>query len=144
MGVEAGLDCLADVDTKLIDGLYFATVSSPYKEKQAAALIASALDLRKDVFTSYFTGSLRAGTLAIKAAFDAVKAGTMQRVLVVAADTRRAAPRSDAEQVYGDGSGSAVNRGKRGRHCRDRRIFNVSRSHSRALDEGRGHISKGI
>jgi 3-hydroxy-3-methylglutaryl CoA synthase len=46
MGVEAGLDCLADVDTNVIDGLYFATVSSPYKEKQAAALIASALDLR--------------------------------------------------------------------------------------------------
>jgi hydroxymethylglutaryl-CoA synthase len=34
MGVEAGLDCLATMDPREVDGLYFATVSSPYKEKQ--------------------------------------------------------------------------------------------------------------
>ncbi len=104
MGVEAGLDCLADIDPKEIDGLYFATVSSPYKEKQAAAIMASVLDLRKDIYTSDFNGSLRAGTLAIKAACDAVKAGTMKKVLVIAADARKAMPRSDAEQTYGDGA----------------------------------------
>ena len=104
MGVEAGLDCLAGIEPKEIDGLYFATVSSPFKEKQVASLIASVLDLRKNVYTSDFTGSLRAGTLAVKAAFDAIKAGTMKRILVIAADARKAAPRSDAEQTYGDGA----------------------------------------
>ena len=104
MAVEAGLDCLAGTDPRGIDGVYFATVSSPYKEKQAASLIASALDFRGDAYTSDFTGSLRAGTLAVKAAYDAVKAGTMKKVLVIAADMRRAAPRSDAEQTYGDGA----------------------------------------
>ncbi len=108
MGVEAGLDCLSSMEPKEIDGLYFATVSSPYKEKQVASLIASALDLRKDVYTSDFTGSLRAGTLAVKAAFDAIKAGTLKRVLVIAADARRAAPRSDAEQTYGDGAAALL------------------------------------
>jgi len=108
MGVEAGLDCLANTQPEEVDGLYFATVSSPYKEKQAASLIASALDLRKDVYTSDFTGSLRAGTLAIKAATDAVEAGTMRKVLVIAADARKAAPRSDAEQAYGDGAAALL------------------------------------
>jgi hydroxymethylglutaryl-CoA synthase len=104
MGVEAGLDCLASFEPKEIDGLYFATVSSPFKEKQSASLIASALDLRKDIFTFDFTGSLRAGTLAVKSASDAIKAGTMKKVLVIAADDRKAEPRSDAEQVFGDGA----------------------------------------
>jgi hydroxymethylglutaryl-CoA synthase len=108
MGVEAGLDCLAGFDPKEIDGLYFATVSSPFKEKQAAALIASILDLRKDVCTSDFTGSLRAGTLAVKAACDGIGAGTMKRVLVIAADARKSQPRSDAEQMFGDGAAALL------------------------------------
>jgi hydroxymethylglutaryl-CoA synthase len=108
MGVEAGLDCLAGMDPKGIDGLYFATVSSPYKEKQAASLMASALDLRKDVYTFDCTGSLRSGTLAVKAASDAIKAGTMRKALVIAADARRAAPGSDAEQAYGDGAAALM------------------------------------
>ncbi len=108
MGVEAGLDCLADIEPKEIDGLYFATVSSPFKEKQAASLMASALDLRKDVYTFDFTASLRAGTLAIKGACDAVEAGTMKKALVIAADARKAMPRSDAEQTVGDGASALL------------------------------------
>lgn len=108
MGVEAGLDCIAGIEPKEVDGLYFATVSSPFKEKQAASIIASVLDLRKDIFTFDFTGSLRAGTLAVKAACDAVKAGTMKKALVIAADARKAEPRSDAEQTFGDGAAALL------------------------------------
>ena len=108
MGVEAGLDCLTGIEPKEVDGLYFATVSSPFKEKQVASLIASVLDLRKDICTSDFTGSLRAGTLAVKAACDAVKAGSMKKVLVIAADMRKAMPRSDAEQTFGDGAAALL------------------------------------
>jgi 3-hydroxy-3-methylglutaryl CoA synthase len=108
MGVEAGFDCLAGFDPKEIDGLYFATVSSPFREKQSASLMALALDLRKDVFTFDFTGSLRAGTLAVKAASDAIKAGTMKKALVIAADARKAEPRSDAEQTFGDGAAALL------------------------------------
>ena len=102
MAVEAGLDCLSGIDPKEIDGIYFATVSSPYKEKQAASIIASALDLRKDAYTFDFTDSLRAGTSAIKAALDAVKAGTARNILVIAADSRTAMPRSEFVQLFGD------------------------------------------
>jgi len=104
MAVEAGLDCLKDTDPKEIDGLFFATVSSPFEEKQVAATIASALDLRKDMYTCDVTTSLRAGTSAIKAAFDAVKTGSAKRVLVTVADCRSAMPRSTSEQIFGDGA----------------------------------------
>jgi len=104
MAVEAGLDCLAGLDPKDIDGLYFATVSSPFKEKQAASMIAAALDLKKDVYTFDITGSLRAGTLATKAAHDAIEAGGAKKILVIAADSRRAMPQSDIEQTSGDGA----------------------------------------
>ncbi|MHC1585818.1 MAG: zinc ribbon domain-containing protein [Candidatus Syntropharchaeia archaeon] len=108
MAVEAGLDCLTGIDPKEVDGVYFATVSSPFREKQAASMIATALDLRKDVYTSDFTGSLRAGTLAVKSAFDAVKAGTAKSILVTAADSRVATPTSDLEQIFGDGAASLL------------------------------------
>jgi len=104
MAVEASLDCLSGIDPKGIDGIYFATVSSPFKEKQAASIIASALDLRKDAYTFDFTDSFRAGTSAIKAAFDAIKAGTAKKILVTIADSRRAMPKSEFEQVFGDGA----------------------------------------
>lgn len=104
MAVEAGLDCLAGIDPKEVDGLYFATTSSPFREKQASAIIGSALDLRKDAYTADITGSLRAGTSALKAAFDMVKAGNAKKVLVTAADCRRAMPNSELEQIYGDGA----------------------------------------
>lgn len=108
MGLEAGLDCLAGFDPKDIDCLYFATVSSPFKEKQASSIIASALDLRRDVHTGDFTTSSRAGTIAVKAAFDAIKSGSAKKVMVVAADTRRAMPKSEFEQIYGDGAAALL------------------------------------
>ena len=51
MAVEAARDCLGDADSRAIDGLYFATTTSPYKEKQCAAIMALALNLRRDVRT---------------------------------------------------------------------------------------------
>jgi len=108
MGVEAGLDCLSGFDPKAIDGLYFATVSPPYRQKQASAIIASALDLREDVCTFDFTSSTRAGIAAVKAAIDSIKAGSADRVLVIAADRRNARPRSEDEQIYGDGAAALL------------------------------------
>lgn len=108
MAVEAGLDCLGSLDSQEIDELYFATTSSPFVEKQGAAIIASALDLRRDVTTCDMTGSLRASVLAVKAAADAVQAGSARKVLVLAADARKARPRSDLEQSSGDGAAALL------------------------------------
>ncbi len=48
--------------------------------------------------------SLRAGTQALRAAADAVRAGSLRRVLVLASDMRMAAPRSALEANLGDGA----------------------------------------
>src|SRR4029077_11035854 len=97
MGVAAALDCLHGVGRTTVDGVLFASTSYPFKEKQGAAIIAKALDLRRDVRPADLGDSLRAGTTALRTAADTVRAGSAKRVLVVAADTRLAAPRSAME-----------------------------------------------
>src|SRR5512147_2889354 len=98
MAVAAAMDCLRGIDRATIGGVFFASASSPYREKQAAALIAKALDLPREVITADFGDSLRAGSTALRSAVDAVKAGSARNVLVVAADCRLAAPRSPLER----------------------------------------------
>lgn len=108
MAVEAGLDCLAGFDPKDIDGVFFATASSPFRQKLGSSIIASALDMRKDVYTFDFTSSTRAGTSAVKAALDSVKAGSAKKILVVASEHRVARPSSMFEQVFGDGAAALL------------------------------------
>ncbi len=70
MGVAAAIDCLQSIDRSKIDSVLFASTSYPFREKQGAALIAKALDLRRDVATSDVSGSLRAGVAALRNAID--------------------------------------------------------------------------
>jgi hydroxymethylglutaryl-CoA synthase len=104
MAVEAVLDCLRDLDRRTVDGLYFATDSPPYVEKQSASIVRAAADLREDMLTFDIAHSLRGGGSALQAALDSVKAGSARRVMVVAADRRIPAPNSDSELQFGDGS----------------------------------------
>jgi len=108
MAVAAALDCLKGIDPKGIDGLYFASTSSPYKEKQASTLIATAADLREDILTADFGNTLRAGTIALKAALDAVKAGTAKKIMVAIADLRVPQPRSEYDYSFGDGAAAFI------------------------------------
>ncbi|HEX5066287.1 MAG TPA: OB-fold domain-containing protein [Myxococcota bacterium] len=104
LAVAAALDALAGFDRAKVDALYFASTSYELREKQGAALVAKALDLRRDVLTSDFSGSLRAGTAALEAALHAVKAGAVRTALVVASDCRMGAPRGALEAKLGDGA----------------------------------------
>jgi len=108
MGVAAAMDCLKGFDRKSVDGLYFASTSAPYREKQSASIMSAALDLRREAFTADFCNSLGAGASAMKAAFDAVKAGSAERVLVVASDCRLPPPNSAFEQLLGDGAAALL------------------------------------
>jgi hydroxymethylglutaryl-CoA synthase len=108
MAVAAAIDCLKGQDRQAMDGLFYATTTSPYREKQIATSIAAAADLRADVITCDFCGSLRSGTAALRAALDAVKAGSARRVLVVASDCRMGAPGTEFEQNCGDGAAAVV------------------------------------
>jgi hydroxymethylglutaryl-CoA synthase len=104
MAVSAAVNCLRDLDRQHVDAVYFASTSYAFREKQAAALVARALDLRRDLHCADFASSLRAGTTALRAAADAVAAGSARSVLVVASDCRMGAPNSALERSSGDGA----------------------------------------
>ena len=108
LAVEASTQCLGDLEARVVDGVYFASTSAPYHEKQVASVVATALDCRRDVAAADFAGSVRAGLAALRAACDAVAAGTLDVALVAAADVRLAEPESDLEVVIGDGAAAAL------------------------------------
>ena len=104
MAVAAGVDCLQGRDRQAVDALFFASSTVPYAEKQGAAIIAAALDLRRDIFAADVTDVLRAGATALRSALDAVAAGSARQALVVVADSRQGTRRSDTERNSGDGA----------------------------------------
>jgi len=108
MAAAAAIDCLTGVDRETVDSLYFATTTSPYKEKLGAVIVAMAADLKRETLTADFAHSLRAGTSALMSALDAVKAGSAKKVMVAAADTRLGVPTSPYEQSFGDGAGALL------------------------------------
>ena len=108
MAVEAARDCLSGIDPRSIDAVYFASASSPYKEKLAASIIAAALDLRPDTITADFSSSLRGATIALKTAADVVKGGTAKNILVCAGECRLGPANGDLEKTLGDGAAAFI------------------------------------
>jgi len=108
MAVAAAIDCLGDFDRESIDGVFFASTTSPFKEKCMATTVAAVLDFRRDVFTADFANSTRAGTSALKAALGMVKSGAAKKILITAADCRLGAPKSPFERTFGDGAAALL------------------------------------
>ncbi len=102
LGVEAARACLEHGGDRDVKGLYFASTTLPYIERQNSTIMASALNLSDDVETADFTGSLRAGTSALLAAFDAVASERRKEALAVASDSRLAKVASAQEHIFGD------------------------------------------
>jgi len=102
MAVAATLDCLKN--SQKVDRLFFATTTSPYKEKQAATIIAAAADLAQETYTADYTDTLRAATIAMNSAIDAVQSGVVSNILIAAADCRMARAKSELEQILGNGA----------------------------------------
>jgi 3-hydroxy-3-methylglutaryl CoA synthase len=110
MAMEAARNCLrkAEVGAENIDGLLFASTTAPYAEKMSAGLIATTLDMRRDISTADYAQSLRAGIGALKSALDTAKSGSAKTMLVASADNRLAYPKSDMEQDFGDAAAAAL------------------------------------
>ena len=102
IAANAAFLCGKDVALEKIDGVYFATTTAPFKERQNAGIIAASLDLRPDVRSSDFTDSLKAGTGALLAACDAVQAGSAKSIMVASGDCRIGKPSGYQEEMYGD------------------------------------------
>ncbi len=109
MSVEAGLDCLSGIDPKSIDGLFFASTTQVYTEKDSASFIATVLDFRTNIITTDFTDSLKAGTSALTRAIDTIKANPdIKSILIIAADMREAEPSTMWEFGFADGAAALL------------------------------------
>ena len=108
MAFEAGRDCLPAADPAKdrahVDAIYFASTTLPFADRQNAGIIAGALNLAENISSIDLASSQRAGTSALIAALDAVKAGRAKSPLLVASDKRKARAASAQELAYGDAS----------------------------------------
>jgi len=108
LATEAVLNCLSGFDPRGAEGLIFASTTSPYLEKQASALVATAADLPAEIYTADHLSSIRAGMAGLRNAVDAVKGNSARNIVVAAADTRKGEPGSDSEQIFGDGAAALM------------------------------------
>ena len=105
LAVNASVDALGGRDPQQLAGVFFASTTSPYREKQAAVTVATVLDAKSEIRTMDFTDTLRAGTSALLTALDLVQVG--QQLLVCSGDSRIGEPDTQQEQNYGD-AGAAI------------------------------------
>ena len=131
MAVEAARDCIPAQDPMkdraFVDGLYFASTTLPFSDRQNAGIVAGALSLQDGISSLDISSSQRAGTSALLAALDGVASGRVTSPLVVAGEKRKARAASSQEMVYGDAA-AAFTVGK------DKVIAKFLGSHSVTLD----------
>ncbi len=104
MAVAAGINCVAGIDRSQLGGVYFASTTFPYQERQNAGIIAGALNMRDDVRSADFAGSLKSGTTALISAMEAVASGGVHNLVVCASDSRQGKMGSPQELIFGDGA----------------------------------------
>ena len=105
MGLSATSQCLSGDDIEKAECLYFASTTSPFKEKLASTEMAMILNLSAEARTLDIGNSLRSGTSALLTAIEAVKAGSLNSAIVVASDCGRLeVPGGFNEAAWGDGA----------------------------------------
>jgi 3-hydroxy-3-methylglutaryl CoA synthase len=131
MAVEAARDCLPATDPLKdrahVDAVYFASTSMPFSDRQNAGIVAQALSLAEEISSFDVTSSQRAGTSALLAGLDSVKAGRSKAAIVVAGERRKARAASSQELAFGDAA-AAIAVGE------DKVIAKFIGSHSVTLD----------
>ncbi len=117
MSVEAARDCVPAhdpiKDRAFVDGLYFASTTMPFSDRQNAGIVAGALSLGAGITSLDISSSQRAGTSALLAALDGVASGRVKAPLIVAGEKRKARAASSQELAYGDAA-AAFTLGKDG------------------------------
>ncbi len=108
LAVAAARNALWRTEHGNVGGLFVASTTFPYGERQNGVIIREALSLPETSFCLDGAGTPRAGTTVLGAALDAVRSGQEGSALVVAADCRRAQPGTTDEYLFGDGAAAVV------------------------------------
>jgi 3-hydroxy-3-methylglutaryl CoA synthase len=128
MGVEAVRDCLNSNDLGAHpDVVYFASNTLPFKDRQNAGVITTALSLDEDVAVLDVTASQRVATSALLQALAAVNGESYADAMVIASDHRRSKAASPQESNNGDGS-AAIRIGQ------ENLLLEFMGGHSRTVD----------
>lgn len=86
MAVAASIDCVNVLDRSKIEGVYFASTTIPFQERQNAGLIAGDLGLGETLRSADFCGALKSGTTALISAIEAVESKRIDNLMVASAD----------------------------------------------------------
>jgi len=103
MAVEAGRNCLEDVDRSAIDRLALASTTLPFADRLNAGLAKEALNLSDSTGAADQTGSQRAATTML---IDALSRPGQQ--LCLTSEMRRTMVASEAELIQGDGAAAIL------------------------------------
>jgi 3-hydroxy-3-methylglutaryl CoA synthase len=74
MAVAAARDCLIGRDKNNVEGLFLASTTLPFADRQNAGIVATALNLPSAILASDFTASQKAGSTALLTALESVRA----------------------------------------------------------------------
>ena len=110
MSTEAAQNAVrhAGIDPASIGAIYLGSTSAPNIEQSLLGTIAETLGTKAGTDMMCVGESTRAGTGAVKVCLDAIKAGTINNGLVIAADCRAASPGSDQELNFGVGAAAYI------------------------------------
>ena len=107
MAVEAGRDCLTGIDRNIVAGIYMASTSFPFQDRQNAGIVADALNLSTRIQTLDISSSQRAGSSALLTALQSVHSAEGP-ILVSASEKRRTRAASPLELTTGDGAAAVL------------------------------------
>ncbi len=107
MAVEAARNTLSPQQYAQIDGLYLASTSLPFQDRQNAGIAAEAMHLGNDLQTMDITGSQRAGTSALLTALQ-IAVGNERNTLVIGGEKRQAKAGSPLQLTSGDGGAALL------------------------------------
>ena len=105
MSVEAGRDCLGDMDRNAIGSVFMASTTYPFMDRQNAGIVAEGLNLRSDLSTVDMAGSQRAGTSAL---LLALRSSSTEPALVATSEKRRTKAANPLEFTSGDGAAAIM------------------------------------
>lgn len=107
MAVEAVRDALAGQDAEAVSGVWMASTTFPFLDRQNAGIVADALALPVGLLTLDVASSQRAGTSALSAALRAAP-GFGGPLVVVASERSKTKAASTLEMTRGDGAAALV------------------------------------
>ena len=104
MAVAASIDCINGFDHSELGGVYFASTTFPFQERQNAGVIAGALGMKENIRSADFAGALKSGSTALISAFESVASGGIRDLVVCSSDCRLGKLGSPQEMIFGDGA----------------------------------------